>query len=223
MARVAALLPTIVSALSIDGSSGARPRAETEYGSVEGSTRRFLPFTGHRDVDVFWGIPYAAPPTGERRFRPPGPFREPWAPETRDASSLADVLKKICVQLDIQGNLHVGQEDCLYLHVYRPHGATNRSSLPVLVWFYGGGFVVGDGYEVGLYDGSEVVARHEHVVVTLNYRLNALGFLALPELAEEDPEGTTGNYGVQDQRAALQWVQRNIRNFGGDPGQVTIA
>jgi para-nitrobenzyl esterase len=97
----------------------------------------------------------------------------------------------------------------------------------VIVWIYGGGFIMGDSLHVAaglgkLYDPTNIVERHGHVFVSMNYRLSGFGFMALPELAEESPTGTTGNYGLQDQRAAMQWVQRNIRNFGGDPSKVTI-
>lgn len=192
-------------------------QVETEYGNVEGFTRRVRP--GEKEVDVFWGIPFAAPPVGENRFKPPQPFAKPWAPKVRSAKR----VPQICDQLDIAGNLHLGGEDCLYLNVYRPHGATIDSNLPVMVWIYGGGYFIGDGYEFTLYDATHIVKMHEYIVVTMNYRLSGFGFFALPELASEDKDGTTGNYGVQDQRAALQWVQRNIRGFGGDPTQVTVA
>jgi para-nitrobenzyl esterase len=122
------------------------------------------------------------------------------------------------------GDLGLGKEDCLYLNVFTPWGATKKSKLPVFFWIYGGAYVMGDGYEFTMYDGVNLVHRHhEMVVVTSNYRLNGLGFFALPELQSEDSDATTGNYALQDQRAALQFVQRNILNFGGDPAQVTIA
>merc|ERR1712100_609298 len=128
----------------------------------------------------------------------------------------------ICHQLDMASGAFFGQEDCLYLNVFRPAGATAGSKLPVFVWIYGGAFTFGDGHQWGFYDGTNVAEWHGHMVVTLNYRLFALGFLALPEIAAEN-NGTAGNQGLQDQTAALQWVQRNIGAFGGDPDQVTIA
>eukprot|EP00927_Polykrikos_kofoidii_P086091 TRINITY_DN9545_c1_g1_i1.p1 TRINITY_DN9545_c1_g1~~TRINITY_DN9545_c1_g1_i1.p1 ORF type:complete len:609 (-),score=79.94 TRINITY_DN9545_c1_g1_i1:99-1925(-) len=192
------------------------PHAETENGIVEGLTR--ITEVGFNNVDAFMGIPFAASPTGENRFKPPQPFTDAWAPKTRQAK----IPAQFCDQLDIAGNLHLGGEDCLYLNVFRPYGSTSDSKLPVLVWMYGGGYVMGDSYEFGLYDATNIVKTHEYVVVAMNYRLSGLGFFALPELAAE-ANGTTGNYGVQDQRAALQWVQRNIKQFGGCPKQVTIA
>ena len=111
-------------------------------------------------------------------------------------------------------------EDCLYLDVYAPAGATPASNLPVMFFIYGGGFVFGDSYEFGFYDGKHIAKQHNVILVAANYRLSSFGFMALPQLMTES--GTTGNYGVQDQRFALQWVQQNIRQFGGDPNRVTI-
>jgi para-nitrobenzyl esterase len=111
-------------------------------------------------------------------------------------------------------------EDCLYLNVWTPAGSQN-DRLPVLVYFYGGGFAAGDGSE-GRYDG-ESMARRGIVAVTVNYRLNVFGFLAHPELSKESEHHASGNYGLLDQSAALRWVHKNIAAFGGDPNQVTIA
>lgn len=195
---------------------------DTESGKVEGRVSRpLLPFSGKVAVDEFFGIPFAAPPIGSNRFRPPQNFTTPWAPQVRSATSPLAFLDRVCIQFDLVSMLHLGQEDCLFLNVYRPHGMKPGAKLPVMVWFFGGAFILGDGYEFSMYDGTNIVGKHEYVIVTLNYRLSGLGFMALPELLEV--EGTTGNYGMQDQRAALQWVQRNIGNFGGDPTQVTIA
>jgi carboxylesterase type B len=198
-----------------------QPVVDTEFGKVAGLTRAYKEPSEKRTrpVDMFWGIPFAAPPTGTNRFKPPQPFNKPWAPATRDASHI--LWAHICTQIDLAGNLHLGQEDCLYLNVARPTGANSNSNLPVFIWIYGGGYFIGDGYEFGVYDAGHIVGTHEYVVVSMNYRLSGLGFMALPELMDESQ--TTGNYGVQDQRAAMQWVQRNIKNFGGDPSQVTIA
>jgi len=191
------------------------PVVETESGNVEGYVR----VNSDHNVDCFLGMPFAAAPVGTNRFRPPQPFTESWAPKTRQAK----VPRQICDQLDTAGNLHIGGEDCLFVNVFRPSGSTSFSNLPVFFWIYGGGYIFGDGLEFTLYDGTHLVKKHQYVVVSHNYRLNGFGFMALPELSREDPDGSTGNYGVQDQRAAMQWVQRNIRNFGGDPSRVTIA
>jgi para-nitrobenzyl esterase len=193
------------------------PIVDTEFGMVEGSTS--IEGLLHK-VDRFFGIPFAAAPVGENRLRPPQPFAKPWKPLIRQA----DIPGSLCPQLDLVGNLGLGKEDCLYLNVYRPWGATKKSNLPVFFWIYGGAYILGDGYEFTMYDGVNLVHRHhEMVVVTSNYRLSGLGFFALPELQAENADATTGNYALQDQRAALQFVQRNILGFGGDPSQVTIA
>jgi len=192
------------------------PVVETEDGKLEGVTKKAP--QGHM-VDQFLGVPFAAPPIGENRFRPPQPVQK-YA--FRQAIDFLDP----CHQFDLAKNVFYGSEDCLYLNVYRPEWATAASKLPVFVWIYGGAFTIGSGKETALdlleYDGKPVVERHGHIIVTLNYRLGALGYLALPEFAAEN-NGTTGNMGLQDQRAAMQWVQRNIQAFGGDPSQVTLA
>lgn len=110
----------------------------------------------------------------------------------------------------------------MYLDIYSPTTANATSKLPVMVWIYGGGYVFGDNRELGLYDATNIVNAHQYVHVAMNYRLSALGFLALPGLRAEDPNHSTGNVALQDQQAALRFVQQNIAAFGGDPSQVTI-
>jgi para-nitrobenzyl esterase len=160
----------------------------------------------------FSRIPYAAPPVGERRWRPPA-LPAPWQ-GVRDATAIADP----CPQPANDGtDLIVGREDCLTLDVVRPR--TNRHGpLPVVVWLHGGELTSGAAAE---YDGARLAVGGDVVVVTLNYRLGALGFLSNPVL---DAEGTvSGNYGLLDQAEALRWVRRNIDRFGGDPREVTLA
>ena len=158
--------------------------------------------------DQFLGIPYAAPPVGELRWQPP---RQPdrWQ-GIRDA----DEFGPLCAQPPGLLSVASTEEDCLYLNVFRQKRAQHK---PVLVWFHGGGLVTGSG---DLYDPTDLV-RNDTVVVTVNYRLGALGFLAHPALADT-PGGPSGNYGLMDQQAALRWVERNIARFGGDPNKVTI-
>jgi para-nitrobenzyl esterase len=164
-----------------------------------------------RNVREFFGIPYAAPPVGVLRWRPPRPAA-PW-PGIRNAT----LPRSACAQL---GSVATGviststSEDCLYLNVYTP-AAIGRGGLPVMVWIHGGAFTGGEG---SIYDGSTLATRGHVIVVTINYRLGAFGFLALPGL---DREGASGDYGLMDQQAALRWVQRNARAFGGDPQDVT--
>lgn len=158
---------------------------------------------------AFRGLPYAAAPIGNLRWRPPQP------PAAWDGIRDATQFAPSCPQP--QGATVVGNEDCLYLNVSTPtlHRDAER---PVLVWIHGGGWTQGAG---SAYDGAKL-AQNGVVVVTINYRLGALGFLAHPALASA-PGGPSGNYGHMDQQAALRWVQRNIRRFGGDPDNVTIA
>jgi para-nitrobenzyl esterase len=175
----------------------------------------------HRDGVVrFLGVPYAAPPLNSLRWRAPQP-PAPWA-GTRAARSLAP----ICPQPPAAGPTFVSaersqrqDEDCLYLNIWtrEPDPAAAR---PVMVWLHGGGFRNGSGSETW-YDGA-ALARKGVVLVTINYRLGALGGLVHPQLEPESPLGTSGNYGLLDQVAALQWVRDHIGGFGGDPGNVTI-
>jgi para-nitrobenzyl esterase len=164
------------------------------------------------DVRAFLGIPYAAPPTGARRWRPPAAV-EAWS-TTRDATSVGPA----CPQLHVPDYARA-DEDCLTLNVWVPDGGAPRK--PVLVWIPGGAFVEGSGGYL-LYDGARLAAREDAVVITMNYRVGALGFLASKELARELGRAASPSYGLLDQRAALQWVQRNAVSFGGDPTRVTI-
>ncbi|MFI9387222.1 carboxylesterase/lipase family protein [Kutzneria sp. NPDC052558] len=158
----------------------------------------------------FLGIPYAAPPIGPLRWQPPQPAA-PW-PGVRDASELGSP----CAQLAGSLNELSTAEDCLFLNVHTPPASTHDN--PVMVWFHGGGLVNGSG---GLYNPVDLV-QHGVVVVTVNYRLGALGFLAHAALADREG-GPSGNYGLMDQQAALRWVARNIAGFGGNPRNVTIS
>lgn len=168
-------------------------------------------------LNAFKGIPYAAPPIGPLRWKPPQ------ATTAWTGVRKADHFGPRCMQRPVFDDMVFRSdgmsEDCLYLNVWTPAHNPNQK-LPVLVYFYGGGFTGGDGSE-SRYDGASL-AQRGIVTVTVNYRLNVFGFLALPELAAESSEHTTGNYGLLDQNAALRWVKRNIAAFGGDPDQVTI-
>jgi para-nitrobenzyl esterase len=159
------------------------------------------------DHVTYSGIPYAAPPVGDRRWQPPDRPR-PWR-GIRDATAPSPY----CPQGTQQGVL--GQEDCLYLDVTVPTGTGRGERRPVLVWLYGGGFGGGGARE---FDGTRLATAGDAVVVTVNYRLGALGFLSAPAL-----DATGGNYGLMDQAEALRWVRRNAARFGGDPGNVTLA
>jgi para-nitrobenzyl esterase len=166
-------------------------------------------------VLVFKGIPYGAPPVGNLRWRAPQPVK-PWS-----GVKVATEVGPACVGRNF-GSIPAGgmSENCLYLNVWTPTHEI-RTKLPVLVWIHGGGFQGGSGYHPS-YEGEEF-ARQGVVVVTFNYRVGVLGFLAHPELSRETAAHASGNFGMLDQIAALKWVQRNISQFGGDPAKVTIA
>ncbi len=168
-------------------------------------------------VRSFKGIPYAQPPLGELRFRPPAP-PQPW-PGERDATRFGASAPQSGLMLAALPGMDVGpqSEDCLYLNVYAPAGARPGDRKPVLVWIHGGGFVIGSGSQQ-VYDGSGLARRGDVVVVTINYRLGVLGFLDLGEPGDV----AVDNAGILDQIAALRWVQEHITAFGGDPDNVTI-
>uniref|UniRef100_A0A7S3G3L1 Carboxylic ester hydrolase n=1 Tax=Palpitomonas bilix TaxID=652834 RepID=A0A7S3G3L1_9EUKA len=174
---------------------------------------------GTNGTRSFFSIPFAAPPTGAFRFRRPQP-PAPW-PTPRDCTDPKSKSHSACPSFDIVGGWVLGDEDCLYLNVYTPYPLPS-TPLPVMFWIHGGGYAIGDEYDKGRFDGTQLAAERGVILVSANYRLNALGFLALPELQKEDEGNSTGNYGIMDQTFALQWVQRNIAAFGGDPSRVTI-
>jgi para-nitrobenzyl esterase len=186
------------------------PIVSTSSGKVEGRTEGAL--------RIFKGIPYAAAPIGEARWKPPADM-PPWS-DLKAATQFGPA----CTQPTYRdtgvysNDLTPTSEDCLTLNVWAPSGARRA---PVLVWIHGGALVTGSSKE-SLYDG-ERLASHEIIVVSINYRLGVLGYLAHPELSAESPRGISGNYGLLDQIAALRWVQRNIGAFGGDAANVTIA
>lgn len=185
---------------------------KTREGSLEGSIDR------QNGVRSFKGIPFAAPPVGELRWREPQPVK-PWK-GVRPARKFGPRAMQPPIFGDMVFRSDGMAEDCLYLNVWTP-AKTDRERLPVLVYFYGGGYVAGDGSEPR-YDG-ESMARRGIVAVTVNYRLGVFGFLSHPELTRESPNRASGNYGLLDQHAALLWVRRNIGAFGGDPKRITIA
>jgi para-nitrobenzyl esterase len=172
-------------------------------------------------VHVYKGLPFGAPPVGDLRWREPQPVA-PWD-GVRDATTYGNV----CIQAPGQGRLNIAamegspplSEDCLYLNVWTPAQRTSER-LPVMVYFFGGAFTEGGG-SVPLYDGTEL-AKKGAVVVTMNYRLGAFGFFTHPALTADSSHGFSGNYGILDMLASLEWVQKNIAAFGGDPGNVTI-
>ncbi len=208
-------------ALSLNGPARAQAPAgkksiptltRTGQGMVNGV---YNPSTG---IISFKGIPFAQPPVGDLRWKDPQPPR-PWK-----GTLQADQFGPRAMQSNLFGDMvfrsNGMSEDCLYLNVWTPTLKPGKK-LPVLVYFYGGGFVAGDGSE-GRYDG-ESLARFGMVTLTVNYRLGIFGFFSYPGLSRESPHQSSGNYGLMDQNAALRWVQQNIAAFGGDPARITIA
>jgi para-nitrobenzyl esterase len=170
------------------------------------------------EVRVFKGIPFAAPPVGALRWKPPQPVT-PWK-GVREANSFGPPCPQQQSRYEIyQNRFDQMSEDCLYLNVWTPAKGPKKG-LPVMVWIHGGGNISGAG-SLPYYDG-EALARQGVVLVSINYRLGPFGFFAHPLLSKESGHGVSGNYGLLDQIAALKWVQKNIRAFGGDPNRVTI-
>ncbi|MEV4216009.1 carboxylesterase/lipase family protein [Micromonospora sp. NPDC049662] len=202
-----ALLATAATAVGPAAEAADRQGAavvRTDQGALRGSVAP--------DHLTFEGIPYARPPLGALRWAPPRPGPQ-WT-GVRDATRPGPA----CAQLKgLPMDDPSASEDCLYLNVTTPRTPA-RTPRPVLVWLHGGDFRFGQG---DAYGGERLAADGDVIVVTVNYRLGALGFLAHPALA--GPDGSTGNYGLQDQQAALRWVRRNATAFGGDPGSVTLA
>jgi para-nitrobenzyl esterase len=168
------------------------------------------------DIHIYEGIPFAAPPIGDLRWKPPQPVA-PWQGVKECTKFSPAPMGYYSASFPVFSK--PPSEDCLYLNVWTPAKMTG-DKLPVMVWIYGGAFWFGEGSNP-TYDGTNL-AKHGAVIVTFNYRVGPLGWLAHPLLSKEDPHSSSGNYGLLDQIAALQWVQKNIAAFGGDPSRVTI-
>ena len=187
-------------------------QAKTVNGVIEGN------YDTHTGIQTYFGVPFAKPPVGDLRWKAPQPLDD-WK-GVKGTKKFAPRPMQTLVFGDMKSRSDGLSEDCLYLNIWTP-AKRNTKGLPVLVYFFGGGFVAGDASEYR-YDG-ESMAKEGIVAVTVNYRLNVFGFLAHPELSAEAPYKASGNYGLLDQHAALKWVQDNIDAFGGDPKKVTIA
>ncbi|XP_049909042.1 bile salt-activated lipase-like isoform X1 [Epinephelus moara] len=182
---------------------------QTEGGSVQGKN---IPLGFFRSVDVFKGVPFAAKP---------GTFEKPKPHPGWDGVLKATKFAKRCHQISMLQTSSFGSEDCLYLNIWVPQGRQVSSDLPVMIWFYGGGFMVGGSmgpnfFNNYLYSGQEIATRGNVIVVSVGYRVGTLGFLSTGD------SRLPGNYGLWDQHAAIAWVHRNIRSFGGDPDNTTI-
>lgn len=209
----------------VDCNAGVLATAEvvpTERGPVRGLVSS--------EGRAFRGIAYVKPPVGALRWKPPQEDRACW-PQVRDATQFGPK----CPQLDQQQGMPFdagapfdGAEDCLTLNVFTPPAVSADAGLPVMVFIHGGGNTVGSAIEpagtndVLLYDGTRLALRGNVIVVTMQYRIGLLGYLSLPALDAETDGGVSGNYGLMDQQAALRWVQRNVRQFGGDPSRVLL-
>lgn len=203
--RGAGIALLFVALLLLFGSVAAA-QVKVEGGLLQGTVEDGL--------HVYRGVPFAAPPVGDLRWRPPQP-----APKW-DGVRAAEQFGRACIQTNAAiANLPAPSEDCLYLNIWTPAKSAG-DKLPVLVWIHGGGFVAGTPAEK-LYHG-EWLAKKGVVFVSIAYRLGVFGFLAHPNLSAESPHHVSGNYGILDMIAGLQWVQKNIAAFGGDPQKVTI-
>ena len=206
------ILVLLVFAISCYSVSAQNNQVKIENGTLEGTTNAAT------HIRSFKGIPFAQPPVGDLRWKEPQPVKN-W-----DGVRKADHFGNNAMQKNVFGDMMFRSsgmsEDCLYLNVWTP-ARSSKEKLPVLVYFYGGGFVAGDGSE-SRYDG-ESMAQKGIVTLTVNYRLGVFGFMSHPELTAESPQHASGDYGLLDQHAALEWVQKNIAAFGGDPKRVTIA
>jgi para-nitrobenzyl esterase len=207
----------VMMAVSIPASAALHKPVQTANGALQGIPGK------DPSVTVFRGVPYAAPPIGNLRWKAPQPAHS-WPGIRR-----ADTFGNICVQNALKpGSFYQVEfyespepmsEDCLYLNVWTAASSTSEKR-PVMVWLHGGGFVEGSG-SLPSFNGESLACKGV-VLVTINYRLGVFGFLAHPELTAEDPVYASGNYGMLDQLEALKWVKANIQNFGGDPENVTI-
>src|SRR5271169_6141171 len=207
--RVAGLL-LLTSGLA--ATAGAADEVTVANGRLEGASN------ADHTVRIFKGIPFAAPPVGELRWKAPQPAAS-WT-----GVRPADKFGPACLQTNVFGDIYFRDaqpsEDCLNLNIWIPAKPAS-AKLPVFLWYYGGGFVAGSGSEPR-YDG-ENFAKKGVIIVNPNYRLGIFGFFSHPELSKESGRNASGNYGLLDQVAALQWVVKNISAFGGDPHNITIA
>lgn len=212
-------------AVLIGLAASCAPSGPVDTVSVEGGLVQGVLSEVNPDVMVFKGVPFAAPPVGELRWKKPQPV-VPW-----EGVMVADHYKKICPQTLTRPLTSYPEkyrilytehdEDCLYLNVWTPAEAVGNpdAKLPVMFWIHGGAYRTGSGITMST-DG-DAWAQHGVILVSINYRLNVLGFLSHPDLTAE--EGGSGNYGLYDQVAALKWTYENIAQFGGDPENITIA
>ncbi|RNI31333.1 carboxylesterase/lipase family protein [Rufibacter latericius] len=205
------IAPAVAQTKKATATTSSSNQVKTANGILEGTLEK-------SGIRSFKGVPFGAPPVGNLRWREPQPVKN-WQ-GVRKATQFGPRAMQLPVFGDMNFRSNGVSEDCLYLNVWTP-AKTGKEKLPVLVYFYGGGFIAGDGSEPR-YDG-ESMAQKGMVAITVNYRLGVFGFFSHPELSKESPYKGSGNYGFLDQAAALKWVKANIAAFGGDPNRVTIA
>src|SRR5271163_2187330 len=206
--RILVAAVAICQTLMWTAASRAQDTVTIDTGTLKGAT--------DAGVTSFKGVPFAAPPVGELRWRPPQPAAK-WS-GVRQATEYGHDCMQLPFPSDAAPLGTTPAEDCLVANIWVPENRTGK--LPVMVWIYGGGFVNG-GSSPAVYDGS-LFARQGIVFVSFNYRLGRFGFFAHPALTKESKDGLLGNYAYFDQLAALKWVQRNAAAFGGDPNAVTV-
>jgi para-nitrobenzyl esterase len=199
-------------ALLLSTAALAADRVQTASGTLEGVGAQ------ENGVRAFKGIPFAEPPVGDLRWKAPRPVKH-WT-GVREAKQFGPRCMQPAIFSDMVFRSNGMSEDCLYINVWTPAKSANEK-LPVLLYYFGGGFIAGDGSEPR-YDGESMAAKGI-VALTVNYRLGVFGFIAHPELTKESPNRASGNYALLDQHAALAWVKQNIAAFGGDPRKITIA
>ena len=203
--------------LIIVSASAQMDTIQTDAGFISGT------ISNDKAVHIYKGIPFAAPPVGELRWKAPQPVAHWQDIKKCDAFAASPMQNKPVPFMMYTAPYLIPEspisEDCLYLNIWTP-GKSSKDRIPVLVWIYGGGFVSG-GTACAIYDG-ENMAKKDVVFVSIPYRVGVFGFLAHPELSKESNTNSSGNYALLDQIAALHWIQKNIAAFGGDPDNVTI-
>ena len=211
-AKVLSVLIAFPLLIAVRAQAADSLQVKTDKGKVEGV------LTADGKVAAFKGIPFAAPPVGDLRWKESQPMAT-WK-EMRPAKDFGSRCMQSGFNADMIFHDPGESEDCLTLNVWAPAGVKKGSNLPVMVWIYGGGFTTGTTSE-GRQDG-QFLAHRNVVVVSMNYRLGIFGFYVHPELTAESPHHASGNYGLMDEAAAVAWVKRNIKEFGGDPKNITI-
>ncbi|MDX9727601.1 MAG: carboxylesterase family protein, partial [Bacteroidales bacterium] len=219
MKRISFFILTIITLASVS-CSDSNPELQIEGGRVIGME------TPTMGVIAYKGIPFAAPPVGDLRWKEPQPV-VPW-----EGVKVADTYGDAASQVTWDPESFYGKEwrasgsvpfseDCLYLNIWTPAAGKTGKKLPVAMWIHGGGYREGFSYEPEM-DGGEAWASRGVILVQVTYRLGVMGFFSHPLLSAESPHGVSGNYGLMDQIAALKWIHNNIEQFGGDPGNITI-